>query len=152
MTGVQTCALPILKICLKTYAKQAGSQTVVVRLQDRKPASIGSEVELTCVFNVEARSDYYLLTLDVSGQLMVACLRCLGDFDHEYKNTTQLAICANEEIAETLMASYECIVANNSQIDLIDIVADELYLFVPEKHADIAECDREISGLIGDII
>ncbi len=141
-----------MKICLKTYAKQAGSQTVVVRVQDRKPDSISSEVELTCVFNVEARSNYYLLTLDVSGPIVVACRRCLGDFEHAYQNHTQLAICANEEMAETLMASYECIVVNNFQIDLIDIVADELHLFVPEKHSDIAECDREISGLIGDII
>lgn len=141
-----------MKICLKTYAKQAGSQTVVIRVQERKPERVNSPCELTCVFKVEACSDYYLLTLNVSATLEIACLRCLGGFQHEHTNLTQLAICANEEIAESLMASFECIVVNNYQIDLIDIVTDELHLFLPEKHQDIEECDREMSGLIGEII
>ena len=141
-----------MKICLKTYAKQAGSQTVVIRVQERKPERVSSPCELTCVFNVEACSDYYLLTLDASATLEITCQRCLAGFQHEHTNQTKLAICANEEVAETLMASFECIVVDNFQIDLIDIVTDELHLFLPEKHPDIAGCDLEMSGLIGDII
>lgn len=141
-----------MKICLKTYAKQAGSQTVVVRIQERKPERISSPCELTCIFQVEACTDYYLLTLSVSGTLEIACQRCLGDFKHEYKNQTRLAICGSDVVANDLMASFECIVVNNYQIDLIDIVTDELYLFLPEKHPDIGGCDIEMSGLIGDIL
>ena len=141
-----------MKICLKTHAKQEASQTVLVRIDDRKPAFVSSACELTCVFQVEACSNYYLLTMDVSGMLNITCQRCLGNFQHDYENRTQLAICADEDVAETLMASYECIVVNDSQIDLIDVVTDELFLFVPEKHPDFTGCDPAMSGLIGDII
>ncbi len=137
-----------MKICLKTYAKQAGSQTVTIRVQERKPERVSAYCELTCVFKVEACSDYYLLTLDVSGALEIVCQRCLGDFKHAHINQTKLAVCANEAVAETLMASYECIVVKDYQVDLIDIVTDELHLFLPEKHPDFAGCDREISDLI----
>lgn len=139
-----------MKLCLKKYAKLAGSQTIVVKLRDRIPARVSSAPELTCVFKIEACSDYYLLTLDVSGQVDIACQRCLADFQHEYKNETTLAVCANDDVAETLMEHYECIVTHNGEIDLIDILTDEMYLFLPEKHHTIAECDLEISGLIGD--
>lgn len=141
-----------MKICLKTSAKQAGSRTVVIRIDERKPGRVSSPCELTCVFKVNACPDYYLLTLDVSAELEIACQRCLVDFPHQHTNHAQLAICANEAIAETLMASFECIVANDYQIDLVDIVTDELHLFLPEKHHDIADCDLEMSRLIGDII
>ena len=141
-----------MKICLKTHAKQAGSQTVVVHVQERKPDRVSSACDLTCTFKVEACSDYYLITLDVHGTLDITCQRCLANFQHEHINRTTLAVCANEDVAETLMASFECIVVNNFQIDLIDILTDELYLFLPEKHLDVAGCDREMSGLIGDII
>lgn len=141
-----------MDICLKTCAKQAGSQTVVVRVQERKPERVSSPCEVTCVFSVEACSDYYLLTLDVNATLEIVCQRCLGAFKHEHTNQTKLAVCANDEVAETLMTSFECIVVNHPQVDLIDIVADELHLFLPEKHPDIAGCDLEVSGLIGDII
>jgi len=141
-----------MNICLKTHAKQSGSRTVVVRVEDRKPTRVSSQAELTCVFKVEDCTDYYLLTLDVSGSLEITCQRCVTDFQQEYMNQTKLAVCANDEIAERLMASYECVVVNNYEIDLMDIVTDELHLFLPEKHPDIAGCDLDISGLIGDII
>ena len=141
-----------MNICLKTPAKQTGLRTVVMCVQERKPARVNSPCELTCVFQVEARHDYYLLTLDVSGTLDITCQRCLAAFQQEYTNRTELAVCANDDVAEKLMASYECIVVKDYQVDLIDIVTDELHLFLPEKHPDFSGCDLEISGLIGDII
>lgn len=141
-----------MNICLKTHAKQTGSRTVAICIQARKPTRVSSPCELTCVFQVEAYPDYYLLTLDVKGTLEIACQRCLADFQQNYTNQTTLAVCSNDAIAETLMASYECIVAKDYQINLIDIVADELHLFLPEKHADFLECDRETSGLIGELL
>lgn len=141
-----------MKICLKTHAKQTGSRTVVVCVQERKPERVSSSCELTCVFQVEACQDYYLLTLDVSGTLAITCQRCVADFQQDYTNQTKLAVCASDEIAERLMTSHECIVVKDYEVDLIDIVTDELHLFLPEKHSDLSECDREISGLIGDVI
>lgn len=141
-----------MKVCLKTSAKQAGARTVIVRVEERKPERVRSPCELTCEFKVEDCSDYYLVTLDITGMLEIACQRCMVDFPHEHTNQVKLAVCANDDIAETLMSCFECIVANDSRIDLIDILTDELHLFLPEKHQNIADCDREVSGLIGDII
>ncbi len=141
-----------MNICLKTHAKHNGSRTVVIPILERKPARVSSPCEVSCEFSVEALPDYYLLTLHVNGVFDIACQRCLASFQETYTNQTQLAICANDDVAENLMASYECIVVKDYQVDLIDIVTDELHLFLPEKHSDLAECDAEISGLIGDII
>ena len=141
-----------MKICLKTHAKQTGSRTVQLSIQDRKPAYVTSPCEVTCEFTVEACKGYYLLTLNVSGSFEIACQRCIDDFHHHFENQTQLAVCSNDDVAETLKTSYECIVVNDYQVDLIDIVTDELHLFLPEKHPDPAECELEISGLIGELI
>ncbi len=141
-----------MKICLKTSAKQAGSRTVIIQVEARRPARVRKPCELTCVIKVVDCVNYYLVTLDVSATLEIACQRCLAEFPHEHTNQAKLAVCANDEVAETLMASFECIVANDYQIDLIDILCDELHLFLPEKHSNVSECDPEMSGLIGDII
>lgn len=138
-----------MKICLKTHAKQTGSRTIVLRIEERKPARVSSPCELTCVFHVEDYKDYYVLTLDVSGLIEIACQRCLADFQLDYTHQTSLAVCSSDETAETLMTRYECIVVHDDQVDLMDIVTDELHLFLPEKHADFAQCDREISAWIG---
>lgn len=142
----------IMKICLKKHAKQMGSRTVQLFIEERKPAYISSPCKVSCEFQVEACQDYYLLTLNVSGAFEITCQRCMEDFQQTYDNQTTLAVCAREDIAETLMTTYECIVAADSQVDIMDIVTDELHLFLPEKHPDPAGCDHEISGFIGDII
>ena len=139
----------IMKICLKTYAKQSGLQHVVIKLQERLPEPIHSPCELSCDFHVVGYGDYYLLTLEVAGELTVSCQRCLQAFQHEYRNKSQLAVCVNDTVAEALMEHFECIVADDDQVDLADLLADELYLFSPEVHDDFASCDTEISQLIG---
>ena len=138
-----------MKICLKTQAKQSGLQRVVIKLDDRLPERIQSPSELTCNFKVESYDNYHLLTLDVVGELKISCQRCLQAFQHDYCNQTKLAVCVNDTIAEALMEHFECIVADDDQIDLADILADELHLFSPEVHDDFASCDTEISQLIG---
>ncbi len=137
-----------MNICLKTYAKQAGQQHVVVNVQKRLPERISSPCELTCDFHVEALTDYFLVTLEVRSELVITCQRCLGQFQHAYSNQTKLAVCSDDIMAERLMERFECIVAPDHEIDLTDVLADELYLFSPEKHPDYADCDREISQLI----
>ena len=141
-----------MNICLKTHAKQMGSRTVVMSVQDRKPARVSSSSALTCTFKVDACSDYYLLTLDVTGVFEITCQRCLADFQHTYANKTILAMCSNDDVAEKLMETHECIVVPHGQVDLIEIVTDDLHLFLPEKHPDFSACDVEMSGFIGDIL
>ena len=138
-----------MNICLKTYAKQASPYTCVSNLQERLPARVEGPCDITCTFHVAAASDHYLLNFEASGDVHIICQRCLGTFLHAYHNKTTLAICPNDEIAEQLMDSYECIVGRG-EIDLDDVLADDLHLFLPEKHLDYAQCDAEISQLIVD--
>ncbi len=138
-----------MNICLKTYAKQSEPQRAVILLQERLPERIIRPCELTCAFHVVSYGDYYLLSLDTVGALAVKCQRCLHVFQYDYCNQSKLAVCANDAVAEALMEHFECIVADNDQVDLVDILADELYLFSPEKHENFTDCNTEISQLIG---
>lgn len=138
-----------MKICLKVYAKQGESEQVVITLQERLPERIIQPCELTCTFHVVNYGDYYLLTLDIAGVLAVRCQRCLHVFQHDYCNQSKLAVCANDTTAEALMEHFECIVAEDNQVDLLDILADELHLFSPEKHDKSTDCNTEISQFIG---
>ena len=138
-----------MKICLKTYAKQDGPESVVITLQERLPERIICPCDLTCAFHVESYGDYYIVALDVAGTLTVECQRCLQPFQYDYCNQSKLAVCATDAVAETLMEHFECIIAEGDQVDLLDILADELHLFSPEKHEDFNDCNTEISQLIG---
>ena len=138
-----------MNICLKTYAKQDEPQQIVITLQERLPERIIRPCEFTCIFHVVSYGDYYLLTLDIVGALAVKCQRCLSVFEHEYCNQSKLAVCRTDTVAEALMEHFECVVAENDEIDLLDILADELHLFSPEKHNNYMDCNNEISQLIG---
>lgn len=137
-----------MKISLKNDAKQAGSKRIVVHLQERLPERIDSPCELNCDFSILNRGDYYLLSLHVKGRLAVTCQRCLDVFEHLYDHQSEIAICADDVLAERLMKQFECIVALQDEIDLMDIVTDGLHLYVPEKHSDIMDCNKEIKHWI----
>ncbi len=140
----------MMKICLKTYAKQSTQQCVVVHMQNRLPDHIHAPCELTCKFHVEACSNYFLMVYDVQGLLAITCQRCLGEFNHPYSNQTQLAVCADDATAERLMEHFECVVSPDYPLDLNEVLADELHLFSPEKHLDFGDCDPEINRIITD--
>ena len=138
-----------MDICLKTYAKQNEPQRAVVNLHERLPERVVAPSELTCHFHVKSYDDYYLLTLDVTGDLTIACQRCLQVFQHDHCHQTVLAVCASDAMAESLMEHYECIVVDDEQVDLVAVLTDELYLFSPVKHANSVDCDVEINQWIG---
>jgi uncharacterized protein len=139
-----------MRLCLKSLVHHVGSQTVVLQLEKRLPDRLRAPCEVTCVFQAEAFSDYCLLTLTVSGEFTLTCQRCLGVFKQDYLNQTNLAVCVTDATANTLMADFECIVAVDNHIDLIEIVTDELNLWLPEKHSDVAACDDDIRAFIRD--
>ena len=129
-----------MKICLKSHARQQSPETVTLHLSDRLPEHLGRPCTVTCTFHVEACSEYYLLSMDVRGTLGITCQRCLGDFQHDYAHQTTLAVCANDDVANDAMSLHECIVVKGSEVDLIEVVTDELNLFLPEKHLDSEAC------------
>ncbi len=138
-----------MKICLKTYAKQHGLQHIAMTLQERLPERVSGPCELTCDFQVVNHGDYYLLTLYITGKLAINCQRCLHIFQDDFYNESQLAVCVNDSVAETLMEHFDCVVASDHQVDLVELLTDELYLFSPEKHRNPMDCHSEIFQWIG---
>ncbi len=133
-----------MKICLKTIAKEDASQHVTLTMHERLPFSVEAPVVLSCDYRVENCKNYYLLTMNVNGVLAITCQRCLTHFEHNFSHQTSLAVCQDDVYAERLMEQFECIVAMDHQVNLLEIVADDMHLYAPEKHANLADCDREM--------
>lgn len=99
-------------------------------------------------YQVEAKEDFYLIYLHVTGELTIQCQRCLDEFNFPYDNKTVIAVCRNDERAEQILEHYECIVSANLQISLEDILIDELHLYAPQFHAEISDCSSEINQIL----
>lgn len=138
-----------MKICLKSEAKEASLRVVECELNERVGSRIELPCTLTCSLQVEKHPNFFLVMLGVKGHVTVNCLRCLHPFVHDYCNQTVLAVCKSDTFAAQLMETYECIVAESEQLDLTDILVDEVLLYCPERHQNVADCDDEVSQYIG---
>lgn len=134
----------MININLKTSVKLLKPQQVRVTLSERLPLHIVSDCELCCDYFVKQTPDYTLLTLDVTGILPICCMRCCEIFQFNYENHTEIALCRDEETAESWMDTYDCIVYNQDEVDLIPILTDELHLYAPEKHPNPIDCHSKI--------
>lgn len=136
-----------MRINLKTAAGQDPQHTTLT-LSGRLPVHVLPPCTLDCTWHVSAAAGYYLIDLRITGNLVIACQRCLHEFTQEYTNKTILAACLTEAIAEKEMQDYECIVTPDHEVDLAELVIDDLFLYSPENHADKKNCDREIDQYI----
>lgn len=134
-------------INLKTSAGLA-EQHARIELQERLPVFILSPCVLECQYKVTAQADYYLVNLKVNAVLTLICQRCLHDFSYDYTNQLELAVCDSEQKAEKLMTLHECIVASHNQVNLVELLTDELHLYVPKYHPQRSDCDEEVSCFI----
>lgn len=137
-----------MKIILKKQVNALQPSHFTVCIEERLPEHIQSPCKLTCDLQIQKQRGYYLLDLNIQGNLDVICQRCLQSFCYDYQHSTQLAVCHTEEIAERLMEEYECIVEDH-EIDLKDILADDLHLYSVQKHEQLQDCDIEMRRLIG---
>lgn len=126
-----------------------GQQRKTIQLKERLPHFITRAVDLEVSYQVEAKADFYLIHLHVLGNLSLKCQRCLEEFDYPYDNTTILAVCRDDARAEELLEHYECIVAENLQVSLDDLIIDELHLYAPQFHPEIKDCGDEITHFLG---
>lgn len=129
-----------MKIDLRIRAKSSESHAVVCELSERLPVHISGACQLSCTFKVEQCKDYYRFMYEVQGDIGVVCQRCLEIFAYPYHHQAELAVCADDSVAETLMMSHECLVAVQEQLDLTQVLTDDLYLYVTEKHAEGELC------------
>lgn len=137
-----------MTINLKTIAANGQTQQVQVTITERLPANIEGPCVVDCKYQVRREDNYYLLTLETSTQLIIICQRCLNQFPSLYANNSTLAICETDEQAAKLMNQYECLTSSSGQVDLIEILTDELYLYSPVNHPDLKDCDTDVSGFI----
>ncbi|QMT60483.1 DUF177 domain-containing protein [Legionella sp. PC997] len=132
---------------LQEMVKQ-GQQTKKVTLSERLPNFITSPCQLDTTYHVEAKEDFYLIHLHVKGDLLIQCQRCLDEFNFPYDNMTVVAVCRNDERAEQILEHYECIVSENLQVSLEDVLIDELHLYAPQFHPRIDDCSSEINQIL----
>jgi uncharacterized protein len=137
----------VLMLHLPDSAKQA-HQVKLVTLGERLPVFLSDPCHLTISYHVDANDGYYLIHMNVSGNLNITCQRCMEQFISYYNNDTTIAVCRTDERAEQLLEQYECIVASNWQIDLEELVIDELHLYAPPFHPEINDCDSEINEIL----
>lgn len=135
-------------INLKTSAASDHSQRVQITIAERIPANIEGPCVVDCEFKVRREDNYYLLTLVANSKLTMICQRCLHEYPYDYSNNTVLAICESDEQAVKLMSQYECITSQNNQVNLNDLLTDDLYLYTPENHIDLEDCDKVVNGFI----
>jgi uncharacterized protein len=129
---------------LPEMAKQ-DQQTKIVTVNDRLPNFLIPPCHLNVTYHVEAKDDYYLISLRVSGDLNSTCQRCMQEFSLSYDNQTTIAVCRSEERAEQMLEHYECIVSPNWQVDLEELIIDELHLYAPQFHPEINDCDSDVN-------
>ena len=132
---------------LQDLAKQTQHSTKLI-LTEHLPSFLNGPCEVQTTYRVEAKDDYYLIHLHVKGELNVLCQRCMQEFKFDHDNSTVIAVCKNEDRAESLLEIYESIVSLNGQVVLEDLVRDELYLYVPQSHPNIEDCDEEVLQIL----
>ncbi|KTD41142.1 YceD family protein [Legionella parisiensis] len=132
---------------LQEMVKQS-QQTMTVTLSERLPNFITTICQLDITYHVEAKEDFYLIHLHVKGELPIRCQRCLDEFKFPYDNMTVVAVCRNDERAEQILEYYECIVSENLQVCLEDMLIDELHLYAPQFHPKINDCSSEINQIL----
>lgn len=130
-----------MKLSLKTLAKEHKNHKTTLILQNRLPEFVAGDVVANCSYSVKEQEGQYLLFLKVEAQVEIICQRCLNLFKYEYFGDNSLLVCDTEEVAKLKINDYECIVAGNNTVVLEDILIDDLYLFLPDKHAKEA-CDH----------
>lgn len=137
-----------MNIKLKSAAANGQEQQVQVNITERLPGNVEGPCVVECGYKVRREDNYYLLTLAINAQLTIICQRCLNRFPCHYSNNTVLAICDTDELAVRLMNQYDCITAHDDEVDLIELLTDELYLYTPANHPDLKDCDTDVSAFI----
>ena len=129
-----------MNICLNTQAKQGSPGHADIDITERLPVYVRAPGHINCRYQVKKLDNYYLLIVDSTGDLTVVCQRCNQLFNYHYHHKTELAICDSDSMAEQLLEQMESVVIKNFKINLVDVLTDDLHLFVPEKHDDINLC------------
>ena len=125
-----------MKINLKKTSQQSQPSSVSLTLEERLPPFLAESCVATCDYSVISHDDFDLLITEVHTDLKVVCQRCLEVFEHTYRRRSELAVCRDDTKASHHMASYDSVVSDQGEVDLVEIITDELHLYCPEKHEE----------------
>lgn len=134
---------------LQELAKH-GLQSKEVSLSERLPSFILAPCTVAVTYQAEPKEDFYLISLNVSGELTIICQRCMNEFKLQYNNPTTIAVTRDDGRAEQLLEHYECIVSNNYQVNIDDLVVDELHLYAPQFHEETKDCSEEVNQFLNE--
>jgi uncharacterized protein len=133
-----------MRLNLQDLAKKSEKTQTLVNLSERLPSHLCEPCTVSVNFHVQKQDDYFLLHLETQADLNIICQRCSQEFQRPFKNDTLLAICNNDARAESLGVLYECVVADKGELELETVITDELYLYSPQFHQEIEDCDKII--------
>jgi len=133
-----------MRIDLWELAKTGETEHTELVITERIPARLEEPCTISVDYQAKAVDDYYLLTLKTQAELGVYCQRCAQLFQFPYKNSLELAVCNNDKRAESLAYQYESLTALHGQVNLEELVTDELHLYAPTHHENLADCDKQI--------
>jgi uncharacterized protein len=129
-----------MNICLHNAANRDDAQDVTLQITERLPEWIASAPEITCRYQVKKEGRVHVLHFTASGVLVICCQRCLQSVDYSYTHAHELAVCANEEDAEHFMSVYDCVVGEQGEINLLEVLTDELLLSAPQIPHAVSDC------------
>ncbi len=139
-------------VCLKTASKRAEPESMLLNIQERLPVNMLKPSTLACEYHIEQIQDYWTLQLKIRGNLTLSCQRCVDEFEHAFEHKNVLTIVKREEDAEKMSQDHEIIVADHQTINIVDVITDELHLFVPEHHLQYDDCNRDLSKFLSQLV
>jgi len=132
----------IMIIALNTAA---GPQHITLEINERLPAWIRSPCEITCQYEVKAAGNMHLLRFTASGVFAIVCQRCLQSIDYAYTQAHEVAVCAHERDMLSLMTEYDCVVGEQGEVDLRELLTDELVMSLPQIPHAIEDCTFDLA-------
>jgi uncharacterized metal-binding protein YceD (DUF177 family) len=137
-----------MKLNLQSLANRGKKEDISLIINERVPDFLEGPCEVLVNYEVKAQPRYYLIHLKTSATLRGICQRCSESFTIPYQHEDELCVCLNEEDSSDLLDKYECVMATNGCVDLLDIITDELYLHAPQHHASIEACNQDVIDLL----
>lgn len=113
---------------------------VKIVLNERLPAHLAAPLEVDCQYKLRPESDFFLLDLSIKALLRFECSRCGEAIEREFAHTSLLAVFSSETRAAELAQEYDAVVAEQGELDLTQVLLDELILYAPERHDNLADC------------
>lgn len=105
-----------------------------VHLETRLPTHVSGPCTLHCDWSLDPYPQYSILTLKLTGDLTLTCLRCAETYTYPFRHENKIAFCRNQSTLEQLMPEMDCLLIEELPADFNELITDELHLYVPEKH------------------